>query len=145
MTSSRPYLLRAMHEWISDNGETPLVVVDAGYPDAQVPEEHIKDGSIVLNVALSATRNLLMDNDGVSFDARFGGVPRAVYFPVEALLGIYSRESGQGMQFERQQEAEAAEESAAEPVAEGLPQEPDDAGPNNAPTRPNGPNLRIVK
>jgi len=131
-----------MHEWIGDNGETPLVVVDATLEGVQVPEEHIKDGAIVLNVALSATHNLVMDNDGVSFDARFGGVARSVYFPMAALLGIYSRESGQGMQFQREDDAG----EAAQSPDKSAPTQSSDNEPDETPPRPSkGPNLRLVK
>jgi stringent starvation protein B len=140
--SSRPYLLRALHEWMTDNGETPLVLVDATHPDAQVPAEHIKDGRIILNIAWSATRNLEMTNEFVFFDARFGGVARAVSFPVAALLAIYARESGQGMQFQ--------DESPAVNVSSEVDDLKIQPAANNAPNdgpkpRPNGPGLRLVK
>jgi stringent starvation protein B len=95
----RPYLLRALHEWINDSGETPHVVVDAGVDGVVVPRPYVKDGKIVLNVSLGATRGLQLGNDALSFDARFGGASFSVYVPVRAVLGIYSRESGQGMIF----------------------------------------------
>jgi stringent starvation protein B len=124
-----------MHEWMTDNGQTPLVVVDAGQPGVEVPAEHIKEGRIVLNIAWAATRNLELGNDEISFEARFSGVARLVRFPLDALKGIYARETGQGMQF------------ADEPV---LPETAADVesgqdGPDNGPDRPGGPNLRIVK
>jgi stringent starvation protein B len=142
LSSSRPYLLRALHEWMTDNGETPLVLVDATHSDAQVPAEHIKDGRIILNIAWSATRNLEMSNEYVCFDARFGGVARAVSFPVAALLGIYARESGQGMQFQN----EATEDSVPEPEQADVKLQPAENISNDAPKpRPNGPGLRLVK
>jgi stringent starvation protein B len=98
-TSTRPYLLRAMHEWMSDNGLTPHVVVDASVDGVAVPSEHVADGKIVLNISLSATRNLMLGNEDVQFEARFSGTARQLYFPVEAVLGIYARETGQGMIF----------------------------------------------
>lgn len=98
-SSRRPYLLRAMHEWMSDNGLTPHIVVDAGVHGVVVPAEHVADGRIVLNVSLAATRALTLSNDDVSFEARFGGVARQLYIPVPAVLGIYARETGQGMIF----------------------------------------------
>ncbi len=88
-----------MHEWMSDNGLTPHIVVDAGVHGVMVPAEHVADGRIVLNVSLAATRALTMSNDDVSFEARFGGVARQLYIPVPAVLGIYARETGQGMVF----------------------------------------------
>src|ERR1700720_4823998 len=95
----RPYLLRALHEWISDSGETPHIVVDAAAEGVTVPRQYVKDGKIVLNVSFSATQMLKLGNDYVSFEARFGGVGFAVQVPVRAILGIYARETGQGMIF----------------------------------------------
>ncbi len=94
-----PYLLRALHEWISDSGETPHIVVDAAAEGVTVPRQYVKDGKIVLNVSFSATQMLKLGNDFVSFEARFGGVGFAVQVPVRAILGIYARETGQGMIF----------------------------------------------
>ena len=88
-----------MHEWMVDNGFTPHLVVDAGRAGLQVPKEHVKDGKIVLNVSHSATRALRLGNESVSFETRFGGVPRQLEIPVDAVLGIYARETGQGMIF----------------------------------------------
>ena len=88
-----------MHEWMVDNGFTPHIVVDARHERVQVPKEHVKDGKIVLNVSHSATRALTLGNDTVSFETRFGGVPRVLEIPVDAVVGIYARETGQGMLF----------------------------------------------
>jgi len=88
-----------MHEWMVDNGFTPHIVVDGRDERVQVPKEHVKDGKIVLNVSHSATRALTLGNDAVSFETRFGGVPRQLEIPVDAILGIYARETGQGMIF----------------------------------------------
>jgi stringent starvation protein B len=128
-----------MHEWMTDNGLTPLVVVDATGEGVDVPEEHIKEGRIVLNIAWSATRNLQMTNEDITFEARFGGVARFVSVPIEATQGIYARESGQGMQFV---------DEPVLPEAMSLETGEDDEsedGPGNDPNRPKGPNLRIVK
>jgi len=99
LSSRRPYLLRAMHEWLTDNTQTPHLVVDAGVDGVQVPRQYVRDGKIVLNVSYEATSGLLLKNDWVSFGARFGGVAHEVRIPLRAILGIYSRESGQGMVF----------------------------------------------
>jgi stringent starvation protein B len=88
-----------MHQWMLDNGYTPHIVVDAKRPGVRVPEAHVKDGKIVLNVSLTATRDLVLGNDAVTFEARFGGRPFRVDVPVGAVLGIYARETGQGMVF----------------------------------------------
>jgi len=99
MSPSKPYLLRALHEWISDNGQTPLIVVDAEQEGVEVPFEFVEDGKLVLNVSVSATGDLELGNEHVSFSARFGGTPHSLWIPVASVLGIYSRESGQGMVF----------------------------------------------
>ena len=88
-----------MHEWMLDNGFTPHLVVDAKREGVRVPEAHVKDGKIVLNVSPSATNGLVLGNDIVSFGARFGGVSFELVVPVSAVLGIYARETGQGMIF----------------------------------------------
>jgi stringent starvation protein B len=139
LSSSRPYLFRAMHEWMTDNGQTPLALVDASQAEVEVPVEHIKDDRIVLNVAWSATRNLEMTNDFVFFNARFNGVARAVSFPMSAVLAIYARESGQGMQFQ--------DEPATGNVAEARPDEdiPPDRTPDGTPDGTKRPGLRLVK
>jgi len=97
--SRRPYLLRAMHEWISDSEQTPHVVVDAENPLVEVPRQYVKDGKIILNVSHTATTALKMGNEWLEFSARFAGVTRAVRVPMKAVLGIYARETGQGMIF----------------------------------------------
>ena len=88
-----------MHEWMIDNGFTPHIVIDARNERVQIPKEHVKDGKIVLNVSYSATRALQLGNDAISFETRFGGMPRHLEIPVDAVLGIYARETGQGMIF----------------------------------------------
>jgi stringent starvation protein B len=97
--SKRPYLIRAMHEWMGDNGHTPHIVVDASVDGVSVPREHVKDGKIILNISETAAHNLKLTNDSVSFRARFSGVPFDVWVPMKSVLGIYARETGQGMIF----------------------------------------------
>ena len=99
MTSSRPYLLRAVYEWITDNGLTPQIVVDAQQERVRVPTAHVREGKIVLNVSTSAARGLSLGNEWVEFSARFGGVPFDVAVPVRAVLAIMARENGTGMSF----------------------------------------------
>jgi len=142
MNSSRPYLVRALYEWIVDNDCTPHMLVNAEFPAVQVPQGFASDGQIVLNISPSAVRNLHMDNDAVSFEGRFGGVAHSLYVPVSAILGIYARENGQGMVFE-------LEPSLAEDEELDDDVEPDDAGPpegGSQPPRPSGrPSLKVVK
>ncbi len=99
MKARRPYLLRAIHEWITDSLCTPHLVVDATMQGVEVPRQYVKDGKIVLNVSWNATANLRLGNDEVSFSGRFGGVSMSVHAPISAVLAIYARETGQGMIF----------------------------------------------
>lgn len=99
MTPSRPYLVRALQEWMVDNNFTPYIVVDAGVQGVQVPQDFVSDGQIILNISPSAVRGLIVSNDAIDFNARFGGVPMRVYVPIVAVLAIYARENGQGMVF----------------------------------------------
>jgi stringent starvation protein B len=99
MTSNRPYLIRAMYDWISDNGMTPYLLVDARGEGVRVPNAAVKDGQIVLNIAVRAVSDLELGNDRVRFMARFSGVGHQVEVPVPAVLAIYAHENGQGMMF----------------------------------------------
>lgn len=109
MTSHRPYLLRALYEWIADNGMTPHLLVDATRPGVRVPQHTVKEGRVVLNVAERAVARLQMDNEAVAFTARFGGVSHPVLVPVGAVLAIYARETGQGMALPDEHEAAGGE------------------------------------
>jgi stringent starvation protein B len=100
LSPRRPYLLRAFYEWLLDNQLTPHLVVDVTLPGVQVPMEYARDGQIVLNIAPRAVGNLELSNDEVSFNARFGGVPRQVSVPLAAVLAVYARENGAGTMFE---------------------------------------------
>ena len=137
MTSNRPYLLRAMYEWIADNGMTPYILVDANAPGVKVPRSAIKDGRVVLNVAARAVAQLELGADRVRFMARFSGVSQAVEAPIAAVLAIYAQENGQGMMF-------PAENPSAEPASAPT----DVAATTPAPDEPapkKGPHLRVVK
>ncbi|NDY95384.1 ClpXP protease specificity-enhancing factor [Wenzhouxiangella limi] len=135
MLSSRPYLLRAVHEWIVDSGLTPHLIADAEHPELDVPNSARQDGRVVLNVSPSAVRDLLIDGELVTFVARFGGVSRAVTVPMAAVQAIYARENGRGMMFPDEEEGEASEADQEEaPIDE-----------EEARKRRPGPNLRVVK
>ena len=88
-----------MHEWMGDNGHTPHIVVDVSLDGVTVPAEHVKDGKIILNISDSAAHNLKLGNNSISFRARFSGAPFDVWVPVASVLGIYAKETGQGMIF----------------------------------------------
>jgi stringent starvation protein B len=98
----RPYLLRAMHEWVSDSQHTPHVIIDAERPGVVVPRPFVKDGKIVLNLSHTATQNLSLGNEWIEFGARFAGVVHFIRVPIAAVLGIYARETGEGMVFSDQ-------------------------------------------
>ncbi len=164
-TSTRPYLIRAIHEWCSDNGFSPYIAVQVD-ASVQVPMEFVKNGEIVLNVSVDATSALRLGNDFVEFKARFGGVPRDIVVPIDHVIAIYARENGQGMAFpappargepmatvaradEPSDHAKGSDragglhavpsEEAAEPAASDPPEPPPPSGPNR------GPKLRRVK
>jgi len=131
MKARRPYLLRAIHEWISDSLCTPHLVVDANATGVEVPRQYVKDGKIVLNVSMSATANLRLGNEEVSFSGRFGGASMSVRVPIIAVLAIYARETGQGMIFadDAADQPSPAGDTASAPGSPG-----DDPGPK--PTSP---------
>ncbi|AXK71468.1 ClpXP protease specificity-enhancing factor [Lysobacter sp. TY2-98] len=159
MTSHRPYLLRALYEWIADNGLTPHLLVDATRPGVQVPKHAINDGRIVLNVAQRAVAGLEMTNEIIRFSARFGGVSHAVSVPVGAVLAIYARENGQGMALPP--DSEEAGATAALPAGalgengptlelvsdtgDETPDDTGDDGDHEPPTPPRRGHLRVVK
>lgn len=137
LISTKPYMVRAIHEWCLDNALTPqlAVVVNA---QTLVPKAHVKDGEIVLNVSDTATKGLHIDNEAIVFSARFGGVSQNIYIPMDALRGIFARENGQGMFFEiaDQQEIAGLEEAgesdvnATEDTKEKTEKEPKKGRPN---------------
>jgi stringent starvation protein B len=111
MSSNRPYLIRALYEWIVDNDLTPHLLVDAEAEHVVVPEQFVQEGRIVLNISPDAVRALDMGNDGIFFSARFGGISMDVSVPPTAVLGIYAKENGRGMLFpEDDQEASPPDE-----------------------------------
>ena len=137
MSSHRPYLLRALVEWINDNGLTPHILVDAGVAGVQVPATAIKDGRVVLNIAERAVTQLVIDNDGVGFSARFSGVSYPVLVPIAAVLAVYARETGQGMALPDDIAGADAADDALQ--ADDTPTPPDDTPPRGRP------HLRVVK
>ncbi len=131
MTASRPYIMRALYEWIVDNDCTPYLLVDASGEAVMVPRQYVKDGQIVLNISPSAVIDLVISNEAVTFNGRFGGVATDIYVPVPSVVGIYARENGQGMVFEPED-------------AEPGPEPPDnDPSPPGKPER--RPSLKVVK
>ena len=137
MTSNRPYLIRALYEWIIDNGLTPHLVVDAEHPSAAVPRAFVDDGRIVLNVAPQAVQALQLGNDAIRFSARFGGSPFAVELSPQAVLGVYARENGHGMLFPDEEPADDASDEGATAKSDA-----DGTGGGKKPARPS---LRVIK
>jgi len=125
MTSSKPYLVRALYQWILDNGNTPYILVDTAADQVSIPDGIANDGKVVLNLAPAAIQNLEMTNSQISFSARFNGVAEQIVVPVSALLAIYARENGEGMMFP----AEQATDSAS----------------GNDAARPKPPTLKVIK
>jgi stringent starvation protein B len=141
LTSRRPYLLRAMHEWMVDNQQTPHLVVDATKPDVTVPQQFVQDGKIVLNISYHATNGLTMSNERVEFNARFSGQTHHVNVPMYAVQGIYARETGHGMVF-------SDDDSPPTPPAppEGAPDGGNEAGDGAATKSTRSrPQLKVVK
>lgn len=161
MTSSQPYLIRAIYEWIVDNDLTPYLMVDATRKGAIVPEDYLDEkGMIILNISPTATSELLMSNEEVTFNARFSGQAICIVVPVYSVKAIYARENGQGMMFDGEgSEASGAEDTvgktknrvALESVGGGSENvsKTDDKPPGNNPDskggRKKGPNLKVVK
>jgi stringent starvation protein B len=142
-TSTRPYLLRALHEWMLDNQLTPQLVVDAQSPDVQVPRQFVQDGRIVLNVSTSAVRHLILGNEFVEFSARFSGSPFQVSVPVAHVSAIVARENGAGMSFPPEPERGTAERSQGE--ESGDTDSPPDDPPPTRPSSAKRGHLKIVK
>jgi stringent starvation protein B len=145
--SRRPYLLRAMLDWMIDCGHTPHLIVDAAPEGVRVPKAYVKEGRIVLNISPNATQSLQIDGEAVSFNARFGGVAQVIHVPIDAVLGIYARETGQGMVFSAEVEAGPGE-GAPDAGPPAPPSTPPEGGPPGG--RPRGgkggrPSLKVVK
>jgi len=130
-TSTKPYMLRALHEWCTDNGYTPQIVVQVD-ANTVVPPAHIKDGHITLNIGALATHRLVIGNEAIEFQARFSGVTESLYVPISAVSAIYARETGAGMGFEVDSE-------------QGLPASDTDDDDKPTPPENKRPKLSIVK
>jgi len=147
MISRRPYLIRAMHEWMVDNGETPHLLVDAEREGVQVPVEYVQNGKIILNISPTAVEALSLANDEVAFNARFGGQPMQVSVPTDAVLAIYSRESGQGMLFNEDDDGPSPPDGGGDGPKDEGPGSDDDgsADPSEPGKGSKRPNLRVIK
>ena len=130
MTSSRPYLVRAMYQWIADNGMTPHLLVDVSVEGVQVPTEHVQSGKIILNIAPMAISGLVLGDKEITFSAKFSGQSMGLYVPIDAVLAVYAKENGQGMMFSED---------------DGAVSSPDNDDDDPDPDKPRRPSLRVVK
>ena len=137
MTPSRPYLVRAMYQWITDNGKTPHLLVDVSIEGVQVPTEHVQNGKIILNIAPMAVTGLVLGDTEINFSARFSGKPMELYIPIGAVLAVYAKENGQGMMFSEDDGASTAQDDESDHKP--------DPGPDSDPDKPKRPSLRVVK
>jgi stringent starvation protein B len=136
LPSTRPYLIRALYDWCSENGFTPYVAVKVD-ASVQVPREYVQGGEIVLNVSMDATSSLKLGNDFIEFKARFGGKPRDIMVPIHRVMAIYARENGQGMAFPvNDDDAPAATLSAVNPTEAVMPSDEEPTPPTPSPSRP---------
>lgn len=144
-TSRRPYLLRAMHEWISDNDMTPYIVVDAHEQGVEVPREYVQDGKIILNVSYAAANALELGNEWVMFDARFSGKAFNIAVPSQAILAIYAKETGQGLIFDEEDDLQP--DPIPDPPLSPVDNASEDSDPDKKISKPKKgkPALRVVK
>lgn len=129
LTPTRPYLVRAIYQWLEDNLLTPYLMVDTSQPNVSVPTEYIQDNRVVLNIASRATGNLQINNDYIHFNARFGGVSRELWIPMPAVMGIYAKENSQGMFFDPNEYADyQPEDNNNQPKEKTRPKRQNTAG-----------------
>lgn len=145
MPALRPYLIRAIHDWIVDNAMTPYLLVQANAPGVDIPQDFAdEDGKIVLNIGAASVRGLTLENDAVRFNARFNGIPTVVAIPPRAVLGIYAKENGKGMLFNQEEEEE--EETPPSPPPPTSPPKPTGRRrPSSTTRRPGKTTLKVVK
>jgi len=145
MNSSRPYLVRALVEWINDNGLTPHIQVDARMPGVRVPPFAVREGKVTLNIALRAVAHLRIDNEAIAFQARFGGVSQSVYVPMNAVEAVYARENAQGMVFPPESEPNTDAAASSASTAPTATVDADPAGDGATPAVKKPPHLRVIK
>ncbi len=137
MTSNKPYLIRALYEWLADNNATPHIMVNTRHPDVAIPAGIDKDGQVVLNIAMPAVQGLQILNTHIEFSARFNGVPHDIYIPIQAVMAIYSQEDGEGMMFADDSSSSGAEQD--NPPSGGSDEQQEKTGKKSKP------GLKIVK
>jgi stringent starvation protein B len=146
ITTTKPYLLRAIFEWAEDNGFTPQVLVNAEMPGVEVPRSHVVDGQIVLNISSHAVKIHVMDNEHLNFSARFSGVEEDIFLPIGAILAIYARENSQGIFFEETDSNGPDPDTKLNSVKPNAkPTADDKSSPTNLASRRNKSHLKIIK
>ena len=145
VTSTKPYLLRAIFEWAEDNGFTPQVLVNAGVDGVEVPSAHVVDGQIVLNVSSSAVQLHVMDNECLSFSARFSGVEQDIYLPMDSILAIFARENSQGIFFEEIESGDIDPDPEAKKEQDTKPAKAEKKPPTKVKTKRNTNHLKVIK
>ena len=133
---TRPYLIRAIREWVMDNGLTPQLLVDAGVDGIAIPEGHVQDGKIVLNVHTQAVKALELGNELITFSARFGGTSHVINLPIQSVLAVFARENGQGIFFQGEEMQHQMEQSGGDRA---------EPSPSNQSSGPHRPYLRLVE
>ena len=139
MTSSKPYIVRALYEWILENKCTPYVLVNAFDEGVEVPQDHVKDGQVILNITPSAVKSLSIHDSAIEFQGRFGGIPKQVFVPIQAIMGIYAKENGQGMMFDIENDG------SDPPDPEGSDESPESPSEDSVDSSNKKPSLRLVK
>ncbi len=145
LPSNKPYLLRAIYDWIVDNNATPHVALFAENPDVLVPEQFVEDGKIILNISPTAAQGLLIENDSLSFSARFGGKPFNIYAPIGAVLALYASENGEGLSFDYEAPDDTPPEDPKPPKIESVESGDSKKGDSSKPKKSKRPSLKVVK
>ena len=136
LVPTRPYLIRAIRDWAMDNGLTPQLLVDAGVDGIVIPEGHVQDGKIVLNVHTQAVKAIELGNEFITFSARFGGTSHGINLPIQSVLAIFARENGQGIFFQEEETQHQMERS---------PGDSEESPTNGQSSGPRRPYLRLVE
>jgi len=144
LPSNKPYLLRAIYEWIVENNATPHIALFAENPDVLVPEQFVDDGKIILNISPTAAQDLLITNETITFSARFGGKPFNIYSPISAVLALYASENGEGLSFDLEPFDDTPPEDPPPAVIESVDTSGKKAGSANS-KKSKRPSLKVVK
>ena len=145
LPSNKPYLLRAIYEWIVDNNATPHVAIFAENPDVLVPQQFVEEGKIILNISPTAAQGLLIENESLSFSARFGGKPFNVYAPIGAILALYASENGEGLSFDYEASDDTPPDDPKPPKIESVDSGSKKTDASTQSKKSKRPSLKVVK